>query len=59
MNLFLHPVRRRGGEQGVSVGATPAQFLGKIEELALPQIAQEKEIQGLRAEVATLRMRQP
>jgi hypothetical protein len=42
-------------EHGVSLGDMQAKLLAKLEEMTLRQIAQEKEIQRLRAEVAVLK----
>jgi hypothetical protein len=49
------PSAAQVAEQGVSVGDMQARLLAKIEELTLHQIAQEKELAALRAEVRDLR----
>jgi hypothetical protein len=49
------PTAQEVSERGVSLGEMQARLLAKIEELTLHQIAQEKEIARLTAEVAELR----
>ena len=51
------PSAKQVAEQGISLGEMQAKLLAKIEELTLHQIRQEKEIEKLKAENASLRAR--